>query len=79
MLEEYKQKIQKNPKMKKTKIASLHHCVKNWVAHPLIGTLRVAVHTSGTVNETEGLNCDLKRLNDTPVSRLSLYAGNIHD
>ena len=28
----------------------------------VIGTLRVAVHTSGTVDEMKGLNCDLKWL-----------------
>ena len=33
---------------------------------PLIGTLGVAVHTSGTVDETVGLNCDLKRLKAKP-------------
>ena len=32
----------------------------------MIGTLRVAVHTSGTVDETEGLNCDLKQLEVKP-------------
>ena len=30
------------------------------LAVALIGMLGVAVHASGTVNETEGLNCDLK-------------------
>ena len=34
--------------------------------NPLIGTLGVAVHTSGTVDETVGLNCDLKRLEVKP-------------
>ena len=32
----------------------------------MIGTLGVAVHTSGTVDETVGLNCDLKRLKAKP-------------
>ena len=33
---------------------------------PVIGTLGVAVHTSGTIDETVGLNCDLKRLEAKP-------------
>ena len=32
----------------------------------VIGTLGVAMHTSRTVDETEGLNCDLKRLEAKP-------------
>ena len=32
----------------------------------LIGTLGVVVHTSETVDETVGLNCDLKRLEAKP-------------
>ena len=32
----------------------------------LIGMLGVVVHTSGTVNETEGPNCDLKQLEAKP-------------
>ena len=32
----------------------------------VVGTLGVAVHTSGTVDKTVGLNCDLKRLEAKP-------------
>ena len=32
----------------------------------VIGTLGVTVHMSGTVDETEGPNCDLKRLKAKP-------------
>ena len=32
----------------------------------MIGTLGVAVHASGTVDETVGVNCNLKRLEAKP-------------
>ena len=34
--------------------------VETTALDPMIGTLGVAVHTSGTVDETVRLNCDLK-------------------
>ena len=39
---------------------------KLMMSSTVIGTLGVAVHTSGTVDETVGLNCDLKRLEVKP-------------